>query len=139
VTTDENRALQDLAIEVAKSTAKQEQWAEHHDARLSQIEENQRITNSGLQAIGKEVAILQGRGVERDKRISNEAERVDVLERRLRRQEDTGVHHVGELKGVEKAREATRKGFLFAFAVLGALGVVGGIVFGILKLTGCGG
>lgn len=136
---DEKNALHALAVEVAKSSAKHEQWAEHHDERLNRIEENQRVTNHGLQAIGKEVAILQGRGAERDKRISTEANRVAELAQRLRKQEDTGVHHVGQLQGVEKAREASRKGFLFAFAVLGALGVVGGVVFGVLKLIGVGG
>lgn len=135
---DEKRLLTEVQLEIVKISTQHEAWAKVHDERLEKIENSLVITNNALQAVAGKVAIIDGQGVARDKRISTEAERVDKIEKRLRRQEDTGVHHVGQLRGAEKAREAMRKGFLFAFAVLGALGVVGGIVFGALKLAGCG-
>lgn len=136
---DEKKLLTELRLQVVASTAAQETWAKSHDARLAKIEGSLEMTNAAVQKIGSEVAIGQGQAAARDKRISVEADRVAKLEARLRRQEDTGVHNVGEMTGVQKARESTRKGFLFAFAVLGAVGVIGGIAIGILKLTGCGG
>jgi len=136
---DETKLLNELQLQVATASAKHDTWAKAHDERLRKIEGSIEMTNAAVQKIGSEVAIMQGRDAARDKRISVEAERVDKIEDRLRRQEDTGVHNIAELQGVAKAREAMRKGFLFAFAVLGALGVVGGIVFGVLKLSGCGG
>lgn len=136
---DEKKLLTDLQLQIVKASTKQETWAKTHDARLEKIEGSLEMTNAAVQRIGSEVALIQGQASARDKRISTEASRVAKIERRLRRQEDTGVHNVAEMQGALKAREATRKGFLFAFAVLGAIGVVGGIVFGVLKITGCGG
>lgn len=128
-----------LATAVAASTARHEEWSRAHDARLATIEDNQRLTNNELHNIMSEVSVVQNRCLDRGKRISSEADRVDALEQRIRAQEDTGVHHVGEQAGAERARQAMRKGFLFAFAVLGAVGVASGVVFGALKLAGCGG
>lgn len=125
-----------LTREVAASIAKQETWAKTHDERLASIEENQRLTNNELHNIMTEVNVVQNRCVDRGRRISVESERVARLEARLRKQEDTGVHHLGEAAGAEKARKATRKGFLFAFAILGAISAVTGLVFGAIKLAG---
>jgi uncharacterized protein (DUF3084 family) len=128
-----------VQLEVVKISTQHKTWAKAHDERLEKIENSLVMTNNALQAVASKVAIVDGQGLMRDKRISTEAERVDKIEARLRRQEDTGVHNIGQLRGAEKAREAMRKGFLFAFAVLGAMGVAGGIIFGALKLAGCGG
>lgn len=136
---DESKLLREMQLQIVAAAVKQEAWAEAHDGRLEKIEGSLVMTNAAMQAIAGKVAIIENEGVMRDKRISTEAERVDKIENRLRKQEDTGVHNVAQLQGAEKAREAVRKGFLFAFAVLGALGVVGGIIFGVLKLAGCGG
>lgn len=136
---DEKKLLVDMQLQMVKAAAKQEAWAKAHDERLEKIEDSLVITNTSVQAIASKVAIIDNQGLMRDKRISTEATRVDKLEKRLRKQEDTGVHNIAQLRGAEKAREALRRGFLFAFAVLGAVGVVGGIIFGALKLAGCGG
>ena len=136
---DEKKLLTSMQLQIVAASTRQEEWAKAHDVRLQKIEGSLEMTNAAVQKIGSEVAIIQGQGAARDKRISTEAARVAKIEHRLRRQEDTGVHNIGQLRGVEKAREATRKGFLFAFAVLGALGVLGGVLFGALKLAGCGG
>lgn len=136
---DEKKLLTDLQLQIVRASTRQETWSKAHDARLGKIESSLDLTNTAVQAIGSKVAIFEGQGAARDKRISIEAGRLSEIEKRLRAQEDTGVHNIGELQGVKAAREATRKGFLFAFAVLGATGVVGGLVFGALKLGGCGG
>jgi hypothetical protein len=139
MTEDAFRAeLTALALEVAKATTKHDTWAQVHDERLVKIEENQRLTNNELQNVMVEMNVVQNRCLDRGKRISAEAERIRAVEDRLRQQEDTGVHHLGEAAGAEKARQAVRKGFLFAFAILGALATASGLIYTVVQLSGCG-
>ena len=137
MTEDAIRAeLVSLALKVESATVKQDTWATAHDASLTKLDKSLTMTNTSVQQLGSELAIVQTRCVDRGKRISGESERIDKLEMRVRSQEDTGVHHLGETQGEKKAREATRKGFLFAFAVLGALATLTGLVLGAIKLAG---
>lgn len=127
-----------LAREVAALTAKFETWAGAHDERLKAIEENQRLANNEVHNIMTELTVVQSRCIDRGKRISEEADRLDTLENRLRVQEDTGVHNVGEREG----KKAVRRTALLAIAIVGAVGSICGIVLAVIKvaaMTGCGG
>jgi len=131
--------LNALALKIERSTTQQETWAKTHERALHKLDRSVALTNTALHSIGQEVAVIQGKCVDRGKRISDESTRVDKLEERVRTQENTGVHGAGKEAGRKAAVEATRKGFLFAFAVLGAIGCVGGMLFVVLRFAGYGG